>query len=197
MNTLQIAPRCSGKTTRLVSKFIENLDESIFIVKNSEMKRHIADMLVCDGTDFHTRYIKEVQKRIFSADNCLLSPADVYKIKHVFVDEYLFFTPKQKKFLYDLKQYMNDRKDITWHIETTSDKIYEKKYLELTKAIKTKDFDKYYNLKDFLIPEVLAEVEEVWTNFLTDPSFNVTLFSTAPMYSEVQKKLYILGEFQK
>ena len=161
METFFIQPRQSGKTSKALYEYFKDPENSFLIVKNVE---RVKNRLI------------NINKSLLN--NIINSNQLTKRIKNKFVntiiiDDYLFFSPKEKKELYELinKSYY---KDIV--IISSADKIYDKKLLNSIKNIKS-------SYRCIPISENVVEkkkINDLYYNFLTDPKTDIIDFNLSP-----------------
>lgn len=166
-----ISPRQSWKTYTLTQKCIIN-SRSILIVR-SNMERN----LILENNPKLNEY------KIFSVTD-LPKFQDAISPEILYIDEYLFFKEKDKRFLY---RYINSKEFDYIEVRTTANKLYEKNIIDLMRYLRSlnlpfnylnnyilkKYSDYHYNLLTMHDFEIITNV--YWENILDPEQFDIAI----------------------
>lgn len=156
-----IQNRQSGKTTMGVYEYLKNPKDSIFIVKNNHIASYISEKY-----DFSFDERKNIVS-IPMLEKFICSKS----FNKVIIDEYLFFTLKERKMIYKIFPNLEDDSEI--YIFSTPKKVYSINDIERVKGLKeynqtpeTNDEDLYYN---FLTDNDVKIIHNrLYYNYLTE-----------------------------
>ena len=78
----------SGKTIKLITEFIANQQESLYITKNSRLKKNVVECILKMGFPVDN-------KRVINIGNPKIKLDQNIDIKHFYIDDLLFYTNKE------------------------------------------------------------------------------------------------------
>lgn len=166
-----ILPRQIGKTTMAVSEFLRNPSQSLLICHNT----HMADSLI---KKINFDNIKD-RKNIISVGSLSNYTNCDNTFKKIILDEYLFYTLKQRKEIYEiLLPSLDINSEII--IYSTPSKIYNqilfnriKKYKQQNKSIDEIIYEISKCPKLFIPLNDLNDIAELYYNFITEPNIKI------------------------
>jgi hypothetical protein len=167
MKLFYIQPRQVGKTTFATYEFLKNYEESLFILHSMDMVNHIKNNVKnFDNIISQNQFTNKIRNK---------------KYKNIIIDEYLFFSEKNKKEIYEGVEKMDLENVI---IYSTANKVYNSllvDYISLEKNNYSVEnliekFKKEYNMYYKLLNEsfdIEKEFNDLYYNFLTDDNYNI------------------------
>jgi len=151
-------PRQSGKTSKAIYEYVKDPDNTLFVVCNNDLVKHIKRILRGDNENIISTHKFDIFIR-------------GRKFKNIILDEYMFF--KNKDEIYKLIQVLQPE---NLYIFSTPDKQYKKSVFDFVKKSKKLNISFTSLLKQYdkkLSDELLTEVYELYHNFLTDTDTNL------------------------
>lgn len=128
MNVIfNIAPRRSGKTTKLLEEFIEkanNGDKCLFVTINSYTQKEIEHKIQSKNCYVNPYYA------VFEPSTLDFNKYDFYSYDNVFLDEFMLYEEKDRIAIVDYLVRLNEKNNsINVVVETTSNKLYSENEL--------------------------------------------------------------------
>lgn len=182
---LHIQPRQSGKTTKIIEMFLNDLrqgKESIIIVPILFHKKHIFDQI----TEIIGHRPKKIMSKIKIRSVNSLKEDDFIgtTLDNVYIDEALFCN---KYKLWEAYKNIFLFWDCNIIAYSTSDRLYSEELITLTKLLK---FNPY--LEKYIRVDTLEEIEEhYWENIITE-DFEIITHKCLP---EDKFRTECMGEF--
>lgn len=177
MKQICIRPRCSGKTTILIDKFVDSFFKgnlSFFVTPlrrdyiYERIKEKYGNTLSLNKTEFMERIINPKDANFF------LTGKRIKKL-NFFVDEFLLF----KKDMHDLYRHVNNYtaiscEEVNWLCYSTSDMLYNKTMINLVRYCKKENIP-YNYINNEKMPNLLVDYHY---NILTEPGFSISTINS-------------------
>lgn len=155
---IYIQPRITGKTTKIIKKFLKDMDTTIVIVKSYSERDRIKRGLKSAGVTYRFEHIFSANSEIFEKLRCR-------KVKRILIDDYLFFNNIQQQEIEKVLMFMNPEKVLVY---TTSDQKYDFDTIKYMRIIRKNNFPSY-----IIDREWSNKMDDLWSNLLTDPNFKI------------------------
>jgi len=171
MKYLYIQPRQIGKTTLAIYEYLKNPKESLLIFCNNDMVNNVKKKLVLNGHNDTNNIITQ---------NQIITKIRGKRYKNLILDEYFFFTKKNKREIYE-NLYLMDLENVIAY--TTSDKLYSSVIIDYIRLEKHNySYTELFNLFIEKHPSYINEFiksgidfkenfNDLYYNFLTDKDF--------------------------
>lgn len=164
---MNVCARQTGKTTRLCQLLSDNYQMVIMIVRSQKDKENVIQI----SRKFHNVSDNDILRKIFTPDEFhkFYGSAFSYPSSHlsklILIDDYLFFTKKQKLMINDTFDRFRDAEIV---IETTSDKLYDPNIVMFSRRHDLDSFLSYLN------EDTIKQVKELDGTFLSNRDCMIT-----------------------
>jgi len=163
-----IAPRASGKTTKILSMFDPKKNDVLIVPNKNNLKRLV---------DF------------YSFNNIISNYQGIDRFKSLnintlYIDEYLFLPDD---FKLSIRQFIDTSKINKIIVMTTSDKLYDKDVIDFIRVMNGNNLQHLF--KDFLSNGFIQKYKDYFYNLLTDPNLSIESYYDS-MKSSIGKEAF-------